>query len=50
MYGVYVPRMTWVKMYGLSNETIVQVCASKEYKYCKYINDLKEYMEQLSAG
>lgn len=50
MYGVYVPRMTWVKMYGFSNETIVQVCASKEYKYCKYINDLKEYMEQLSAG
>lgn len=47
MYGVYVPRMTWVKMYGFSNETIVQVCASKEYKYCKYINDSKEYMKQL---
>lgn len=47
--GVYVPKMTWIKLYGFTQNTIVQVCASLEYKYCKYINDFERYMKKINA-
>lgn len=46
--GVYVPPMTWIKIYGFSKNTIVQVCASLEYKNCKYINSYEIYMNQVN--
>ena len=47
--GVYVPQMTWIKLYGFTENTIVQVCASLEYQYCKYINNYEKYMKQMNT-
>lgn len=43
--GIFVPRMTWIKIYGFGADTIVQVCASLEYKSCKYIDSYHEFLE-----
>lgn len=47
--GVYIPRMTWIKLYGFTENTIVQVCASMEYKRCKYIDEFESYMKKIAV-
>ena len=47
--GIYVPRMIWIEIYELSEDAIVQVCASLEYEQCKYIYNYSEFIELVNA-
>lgn len=45
--GLYVPPMTWLRLFDFSRETVVMVLASHEYDEADYIRDFDEY-ENLS--
>ena len=42
--GVYLPVMTWMKLYDFEEESMVMVIASKEYIKEDYIEQFDEYL------
>lgn len=43
-YGLYVPKMVWIKTFNFSSDAVLQVYASTNYKECEYINDYKTFI------
>lgn len=44
-YGLYVPKMIWMKTFKFSMDAVLQVYASTTYKECIYIDNYTEFIE-----
>ena len=47
--ALFIPVMTWMKLYDFTDDSIVMVLASKEYNKDDYIEDFDEYLREVKA-
>ena len=48
--GIYLPQMVWKDMYDFSEDSVLLVLASTEYKADEYIRDYDEFVKIINCG
>ncbi len=46
--GLYIPKMTWMRTQGFSNDAVLMVLTDTNYNDCKYIEDYKDFCNQVN--
>lgn len=45
--GVYVSKLTWIRVMDFSENAVLQVYANNTYEKCEYIKDINEYKKYI---